>query len=223
MILTVRTSHHRSTCSIAFIKSSRTPFLTMNSSSRQHHARLRWLVLVVFASFSSLSVVTASTRRADCESLHASKSVAFVPTGTAQALPLPPKTQLPLSPPTGAIYKKTLRIPVLGRQIFSLRILSDRRAHLQINGVMNVDEILHYKVKPSGAFSMPLPEELQRVLRKYRTRLVEFGYDWVTDLPYVVVSPPLPTKIRIQLVREAPAAPVVYQESLIVFSDFQSD
>ena len=185
----------------------------MNSSARQYFARLCWLVLVAYTVL--FSVVNASTRQA--EPLHGFSSVAFVPTGNTQALSQTPTTtqQPPLqglcapSPPTGAIYKKTLPIPVLGRQTFTLRILSDRRAHLQIAGVMNVDQILYYKVKPCGAFSMPLPEELQRVLRKFRTRLVEFGYDRVTDLPYVVVSSPLPTNLRIQLVREVPAAPVV--------------
>lgn len=57
---------------------------------------------------------------------------------------------------------------------------------------------------------MLVPDRLQKTLRKFRTKLVEFGYDHSTDLPYVVVRPPLPTNIRIQLVRnlnqEAPVS-----------------
>jgi hypothetical protein len=107
-------------------------------------------------------------------------------------------------PPTGAVYQKTLPIPVLGRQSFRLHILSEGRAHLRIDGVLQVDEVLDYTVRPCGAFSLLLvPETLQRVLKRFRTTLVEFGYDRSADLPYVVVRPPLPTrtKIRIQLVR----------------------
>ena len=187
-----------------------------------------WLLSLLFsAPFESL--VDASTRRRD--GVYTGTSVAFVPNGsTNHGLSLTtPSFSLPApllqevrgaSPPTGAVYKKTLPIPVLGRQSFHLRILSDRRAHLRIDGVLSVDEILDYKVKPCGAFSILIPDGLQNLLRKFRTRLVEFGYDSATDLPYVVVSPPLPTKIRIQLARvQAPVASVIYHESMIVCSD----
>lgn len=105
-------------------------------------------------------------------------------------------------PPTGAVYEKTLPIPVIGTQTFRLHILSHRRAHLQIQGVLRVDDIVDYDVRPSdGSFSLDLPEGVQKVMRRFRTKLVEFGYDRSTDLPFFVVRPPLPTKIRIHLER----------------------
>jgi len=165
------------------------------------------------------SLVAASTRRLDAfySTAPGTASVpaaAFVPGGTSTSV-LPKKTTAQgVAPPTGAIYQKTLPIPVIGRQSFRLHILSDQRAHLRIDGMLSVDEILDYRVKPCGAFTMLVPERLQKVLRRFRTQLVEFGYDQATDLPYVVVSPPLPTKIRIQLVREVPVT--IYQDQPVV-------
>jgi len=165
---------------------------TMNTT-----IRCCWLLLCA-ASFAA-----ASTRR--IEAYATSTTPTFLlpkTTSTTTTTPiLPNVVPSPGAPPTGAVYRKTLPIPVIGLQSFRLHILSDRRAHLQIDGILQVDEILDYHVRPGGSFSLRLPDGLKQVLRRFRTKLVEFGYDHVTDLPYVVVSPPLPTKIRIQLMR----------------------
>ena len=105
-------------------------------------------------------------------------------------------------PPLGAVYHRALHVPVLGRQSFRLRILDNGRAHLCVDGVLEIDEIMDYQVRPSGAFSLILPDRLQQVLNRFRTKLVDFGYDRVNDLPFVVVSPPIPTKIHIRLLRD---------------------
>ena len=49
----------------------------------------------------------------------------------------------PVSPPVNSIYDDlAMKIPVLGKQHFQLKILSDKVAHLIINGMLQVNDVV---------------------------------------------------------------------------------
>lgn len=106
-------------------------------------------------------------------------------------------------PPIGATYEKSVQIPVLGRQVFSLHILSDNTAHLLVKGMLFLDELVTYTVSKRGCLNCDLSENAISTMRKVRASLKEVGYDRETDTPYVKVSTPLPVPVKINLKRKA--------------------
>ncbi len=107
------------------------------------------------------------------------------------------------SPPINAFYELSIRIPVIGKQIFQLRILNENVAELIIDGMLQVNDVISYRVdQQSGDLSFKLSEETQGILRKFRTRLGKASYCSETDTPSIVVSPPLPTNINLKLERK---------------------
>jgi hypothetical protein len=105
-------------------------------------------------------------------------------------------------PPIGATYEKAIGIPVLGRQTFSLHIISDTTAHLLVQGMLVLDEILDYTFTATGCLQCSLSENAIRRMRQVRASLKEVGYDGDTDTPYVKVSTPLPMPVKIHLKRK---------------------
>jgi hypothetical protein len=105
-------------------------------------------------------------------------------------------------PPIGATYEKSIGIPVLGHQVFSLHILSDNTAHLLVKGVLFLDEIVAYTVASGGALHCRLSDDAIRRLKNVRATLKEVGYCGETDTPYVKVSTPLPLPVKIHLKRK---------------------
>ena len=106
-------------------------------------------------------------------------------------------------PPIGATYEKSVQIPVLGRQVFSLHILSDNTAHLLVKGMLFLDELVTYTVSKRGCLNCNLSENAILTMRKVRASLKEVGYDRETDTPYVKVSTPLPVPVKINLKRKS--------------------
>ena len=106
-------------------------------------------------------------------------------------------------PPIGATYEKSVRIPVLGKQVFSLHILSDNTAHLLVKGMLFLDELVTYTVTKRGCLNCNLSEHAILTMRKVRASLKEVGYDRDTDTPYVKVSTPLPVPVKIHLKRKS--------------------
>merc|ERR1712071_70890 len=106
-------------------------------------------------------------------------------------------------PPIGATYEKEVGIPVLGKQIFSLHILSDNSAHLLVKGMLFLDEVVAYTVNARGCLNCRLSDHAISRLRRVRASLKEVGYDGETDTPYVKVSTPLPLPVKINLKRKA--------------------
>lgn len=107
------------------------------------------------------------------------------------------------APPVNAFYELNIRIPVIGRQIFQLRILSENVAELIIDGMLQVKDVISYRMdQQSGDLSFILSDETERILRKFRTRLGKATYCSETDTPSIVVSPPLPASINLKLERK---------------------
>ncbi|CAB9497985.1 expressed unknown protein [Seminavis robusta] len=131
----------------------------------------------------------------------------------------------PNRPPIGATYEKAIGIPVLGRQTFSLRILSDDTAHLLVKGMLFLDEVIPYTITSGGCLDCSLSENALRCMRKVRASLQEVGYDGVTDTPYVKVSTPLPVPVKIHLKRKdsmdelMPHDSVLHDEDTIMNND----
>lgn len=105
-------------------------------------------------------------------------------------------------PPTDAIYELEAKIPVIGVQLFKMRIINDGMAELVINGLLEVKELISYTIDHNGEFVFELSAATQGVLRKFRTTLVKVKYCRETDAPTVVVRPPLPMNIQLKLERK---------------------
>ena len=106
-------------------------------------------------------------------------------------------------PPLGAVYSRTVRLPVIGRQTVQLSIVSRKVARLQLMGRLSLDEPVQYEFSPSGELSFSLTESTLALLRRFRTTLNSAGYEAQTDTSYVDVWPPLPLSIRIRLDRRS--------------------
>lgn len=106
-------------------------------------------------------------------------------------------------PQAGSNFQADLRLPFLGRQTIRLNI-SDRcrRGRLKIDGLLTVDAHINYEIcEHSGSILFRLPVEIQRMLRRYRTKLLKAIYIPETDTVVVEVLPPLPRPLRIEMPR----------------------
>ena len=107
------------------------------------------------------------------------------------------------SPPINSCYELNIKIPVIGRQKFRLVILSKTEAQLIIEGVLFINDVVTYKINErTGELSFQLSNESERVLRKFRTTIVAASYCGKDDIPSIVVRPPLPRNINLQLKRK---------------------
>lgn len=115
--------------------------------------------------------------------------------------PLPCTAEAASQPPVGAVYTRTISLPVIGKQTVELSILSKGLARIVLSGrMLNVDEPVTYTFV-DGRLSFELSEETKRTLRRFRTSLEGAGYDGELDESWVVVWPPLPLSVRIRLKR----------------------
>jgi hypothetical protein len=105
-------------------------------------------------------------------------------------------------PLPGSVYKCFLRLPILGKQEFQLSVYEETKAHLSIAGIMSVDAVIYYNVcSESGAVSFSLPDSVVKMMKRFRTKLVEARYMPDTDSVTIKVQSPLPRHIRIELSR----------------------
>lgn len=113
-----------------------------------------------------------------------------------------------MGPPVGAKYESIIRLPIIGKQVFSLHILSENRAHLLVAGMLVLDESVPYTVDTEGRLAFALSEYALKKLKRFRTKLQEVGYNVATDTPYVKVAPPLPKAVTLFLKRKNAPRPV---------------
>jgi len=125
-------------------------------------------------------------------------------------------TNTRLGPPIDAVYELSIRIPVIGKQHFQLRIHDENRAELKIDGrLLRIhDRNITYEITPlsddatsnnsinSGELSFQLSEETIGTLKRFRTTLTHATYCPITDTPRITVSPPLPMNINLKLKRK---------------------
>ena len=108
-----------------------------------------------------------------------------------------------VGPPVGAVYCCVTNLPVLGLQRFDLNILENSTAALRISGVMNVDGVFKYSIdKETGCIEFCLSKKIERVLRKFRTSIISTTYDIFHDSPTIVVKPPIPAVLKLELKRQ---------------------
>ena len=103
--------------------------------------------------------------------------------------------------PVGAEYYRQLKFPVLGLQAFRIHILSETRARLQITGMLGIDEIIPYSTDLTGRLYFSLSEKTKQILKRFKTKLLEAGYDPHTDTPYVKVAPYVLPAVKISMNR----------------------
>ena len=110
-------------------------------------------------------------------------------------------------PPVGAVYTRTLTLPVLGHQVLELSIINRTTAMLVMQGALNLNEPVLYRADGEGKLAFTLTDSTIRLLRRVRTSLQEAEYDRTSDSAYVTVSPPVIPAIRIRLDRTAQEEP----------------
>mmetsp|Transcript_15230 Transcript_15230/g.23194 ORF Transcript_15230/g.23194 Transcript_15230/m.23194 type:complete len:201 (+) Transcript_15230:85-687(+) len=111
--------------------------------------------------------------------------------------------QKPFGPPVNSYYEMKMKIPVIGHQIFRLRIKSIFRAELIIEGMLNINDEVPYSVNEvTGEIQFSLSQVTTSILRKFRTKLIRASYCHKTDTPTIEVRPPLPTTIKIRMKRK---------------------
>lgn len=69
-------------------------------------------------------------------------------------------------PPIGATYAGSTRISFVGNQDVQLSILSRKRAQIQLNGIVNMNDNILYNVR-NGAFVFEFSDHMTKVLNKY--------------------------------------------------------
>jgi hypothetical protein len=105
-------------------------------------------------------------------------------------------------PPIGAVYERTLSLPVIGEQTLRLSILDSRRANISLAGALSLDEELRYGLdRRTGKLLFTLGAHAVTLLRRYRVGLNDAEYTGAGDEAYVTITPPLIPPIRIRLDR----------------------
>ena len=105
------------------------------------------------------------------------------------------------SPPVGAVYERTLTLPVLGKQHVRLRIDSRTRATLDLEGALSLRAPVQYRLDDEGHFEFVLDAPTRALLTRVRTSLGAAGYDAGTDTAHVTVHPPLPFPVVLRMAR----------------------
>eukprot|EP00304_Pavlova_gyrans_P015798 CAMPEP_0206032670 /NCGR_PEP_ID=MMETSP1466-20131121/100_1 /ASSEMBLY_ACC=CAM_ASM_001126 /TAXON_ID=44452 /ORGANISM="Pavlova gyrans, Strain CCMP608" /LENGTH=165 /DNA_ID=CAMNT_0053406805 /DNA_START=19 /DNA_END=516 /DNA_ORIENTATION=+ len=105
-------------------------------------------------------------------------------------------------PPLGAIYTKSIVLPVLGDQTVELAIRDASTAVLRLAGALTLHEALQYGSREgSGELYFILGERTRKLLGRLGVTLRSAEYTPDTDSATVVVAPPLVPAVRICLGR----------------------
>ena len=105
-------------------------------------------------------------------------------------------------PPVGAVYERTLTLPVIGEQTVTLAILDGRLASITLAGALSLEEQLEYVLDDqTGKLLFELSEATELLLRRLRVGLDNAEYFHVEDQASVTIAPPLFRPIRIRLYR----------------------
>ena len=111
-------------------------------------------------------------------------------------------------PPTGAVYVGTMKMPVIGRQTFMLRLLGWQRCQIVLIGPLALDEPAAYSERfdANGVITLDMHfnEPTIDLLRRWRTRIKATRWHKDGDYAELVVSPPLIRPIKIKMWRTAP-------------------
>lgn len=104
----------------------------------------------------------------------------------------------------GSTYLSEMRIPLIGRQSFRLRITGSNTAQLDIQGRilrLQDDNVVFSIDDKSGDISFVLSRATDLILCRFRTRLGRVAYDMNRDEASLEVKPPLPTPICLRFKR----------------------
>lgn len=111
------------------------------------------------------------------------------------------------APPKGAVYCATVRMPVIGRQSFMLRVLSRSRARIVLQGRLDLDEPARYSPEQKGlkrgrvSLLIDFNEPTKRLLARWKTRIRAVLYDPSDDVTILVIQPPVIPAIHVRMKR----------------------
>ncbi|KAL3906414.1 MAG: hypothetical protein SGPRY_010554 [Prymnesium sp.] len=108
-----------------------------------------------------------------------------------------------------ATYACTLNMPLIGKQSFTLVVLSQSKARIILEGKLSLDQPASYTLSlPSPAshrlaLIMQFNRPTLELLSRWRTRIRSVLYDRERDITTLVVAPPLvpPIHVRMRRVR----------------------
>ncbi|KAG8469712.1 hypothetical protein KFE25_006167 [Diacronema lutheri] len=106
------------------------------------------------------------------------------------------------SPPIGAVYERTLSLPVIGSQTVRIGIISARMATLQLSGALKLDELLSYFPDESGrGLAFVLGARTTALLRRLGVGLQSAEWSPREDVAFVTVAPPFVRPVVLRLER----------------------
>jgi len=109
-------------------------------------------------------------------------------------------------PPVGAVYSKSLWIPLLGTQAITVRVLPNMHQRLTLTGTINVDETFAITMDEDGHITSALPPRTDRIIRRFRSTYQGAQYVAASDCSIFSIRPALGPAVRVRLDRLAGAA-----------------
>jgi len=111
------------------------------------------------------------------------------------------------APSVGSLFVGSMKMPVIGRQTFMLRIISRTRAQIILAGALNLDEPATYSMGDDGSgwVDIVFNEATLDLLRRWRTTIRAVTYRHEDDTCQLVIAPPVIPAIRVRLRRKSDA------------------
>jgi len=112
-------------------------------------------------------------------------------------------------PPTGAVYVGVMKMPVIGKQTFMLRVLGRQRCQIVLIGRLMLNQPATYvedRTTKVGDIELVMcfNEPTQDLLRRWRTRIKATRWHRDGDYATLVVQAPLIPPITIKMLRTLP-------------------
>jgi len=109
--------------------------------------------------------------------------------------------QLNSPPPVRSLYHSQIHFPIIGSQHIMLQINSQKKAHIELKGILNIQDDIEYTYA-NGNFEFNFSSKLQKFLDKYHCHIENASYDKENDIASVSIKVrPIRYHHRVQLLR----------------------
>lgn len=89
-------------------------------------------------------------------------------------------------PKIGSEYCGEVRFPFIGIQNINLKILSNIKANIKLEGFVNYDDHINYHIDNKGKFDFILSNDLEKKLNKFYCKITNARYE--NDIAIVTVK-----------------------------------
>ena len=79
-------------------------------------------------------------------------------------------------PSYNTIFKKSFRIPFLGRQCVEVNVLSEVLSHVKMSGYITFEETVKYSIDSVGNLKLEFSDRTKNLFKKHKTKFVEAVY-----------------------------------------------